>query len=378
MSNTDDPNPTSLNWRTRWILRRNGILGSRRFQEWAARTPIFRSVARRKAASQFDLIAGFVYTQITYVFVESGLIEFLRETPRSEVEISAFLGFEPQATARILKAAASLELAESPQSGLWTLGETGAALSANDGAMAMIRHHALLYRDLSDPFALLGAREKGGSELSRFWTYAAGQAGAGQEAAPYTALMSATQPMVWQQIIGRYPFSRHRRMLDIGGGSGAFVAAVGEAAPGLELGLFDLPDVAPLAREHFAGTALQQRVTIHSGSFRADPLPSGYDLVTLIRILHDHDDDVVAALLPKIHESLNDGGRVLIVEPMAGTRGAEGMGDGYFGLYLWAMGSGRPRSIHSYIEMAKKAGFSNSKEVPTPLPIIAKALVLMK
>lgn len=378
MSSSDDLNSISLNWRTRWVLGRNRILGSLKFQEWAARMPIFRSVARRKAAGQFDLIAGFVYTQITYVFVESGLIQFLRETPRSESEVGDFLKFPPDAASRILRAAASLGLAESPQPDLWALGETGAALSVNDGALAMIRHHALLYRDLADPFALLAAREKGGSELSRFWTYAAGDAAAGPAAAPYSALMSATQPMVWQQILGRYPFGRHRRMLDIGGGSGAFVAAVGEAAPGLELGLFDLPEVAPLAQQRFVGTSLEQRVIVHPGSFRSDPLPQGYDLVTLIRILHDHDDDVVAALLQKIHGSLDDGGRVLILEPMAGTRGAESMGDAYFGVYLWAMGSGRPRSIHNYMQMAEKAGFSRSRELSTPLPIIAKGLVLTK
>lgn len=378
MSIKDEPASASFNWRTRWALRRNRLLGSRKFQEWAARTPIFRSVARRKAAGQFDLIAGFVYTQVTFVFVETGLIEFLRTAPRTELEMARFTGFSPEAVTRILKAGGALGLAESPQHGLWTLGQIGAALSANDGAMAMIRHHQLFYRDLADPLALLGEDDRETSELSRFWTYASATPGGEQEPAPYSALMSATQPMVWQQIMGRYPFSRHRRMLDIGGGSGAFVAAVGAHTQALELGLFDLPDVLPLARDRFAGSVLEPRITLHGGSFRTDPLPSNYDLVTLIRILHDHDDEVVEALLVRIYESLPPGGKVLIVEPMAETRGAEGMGDAYFGLYLLAMGSGRPRSIHNYMEMAKTVGFSESSAVSTPLPIIAKALVLTK
>ncbi|MXP45552.1 methyltransferase [Allopontixanthobacter sediminis] len=378
MSRPDDPAPVSLNWRTRWALRRNRILGSRKFQDWAARTPVFRSVARRKAARQFDLVAGFVYTQITYIFVQSGLIGFLGNSARTEAEIVRFLDFPQDAAARILKAGAALGLAESPQRDLWTLGVVGAALSANEGAMAMIRHHALFYRDLSDPFALLKDRGAARSELSRFWTYAPKSAEDSQQPAPYSELMAATQPMVWQQIIGRYSFGSHRRMLDIGGGSGTFVAAVGAHTPGLDLGLFDLPEVVPLAHKRFAGSELEKRVTLHAGSFRTDPIPAGYDLVTLIRILHDHDDDVVQALLAALCESLPVGGKVLIVEPMAETRGAEGMGDAYFGLYLWAMGSGRPRSIHSYVEMAQLAGFSTSKAVPTPLPIIAKALVLTK
>ncbi len=375
MSTIQDSESITPNWRTRWALRRNRILGNQRFQNWAAKTPIFRSIAQRKAAGQFDLIAGFVYTQVTYVFVQTGLIQFLRESLRGLDDVAHFLGFSETATARILKAGAALKLSESPQKGVWLLGEVGAALSVNEGAMAMIRHHALLYRDMADPMALLSRQGGDDSELSAFWTYAQDRDGG---AAPYSELMQATQPMVWQQIIGRYPFGRHRKMLDIGGGSGAFVEAVAAAAPDLELGIFDLPDVAPLAEARFGQTPLDKRVTIHSGSFRADAIPNGYDLVSLIRILHDHDDEVAEQLLKAIFESLPNGGQLLIVEPMAETRLAEGMGDAYFGMYLWTMGSGRPRSSTENTVMLKNAGFSAVKAVKTPLPIIAQALVATK
>jgi len=69
---------------------------------------------------------------------------------------------------------------------------------------------------------------------------------------------------------------------------------------------------------------------------------------------------------------------LLIVEPMAETKRAEPMGDGYFGLYLWAMGSGRPRSVIENRQMLEKARFSAIREIGTDLPIIAKALVAIK
>ncbi|MGB7373915.1 methyltransferase [Pontixanthobacter sp.] len=378
MSKISDSSFTTLSWRTRLVLRRNRILGSLKFQNWAAKVPVFRMVARRKAAGQFDLIAGFVYSQITYVFVQSDLIGFLASRPRNFSEIVDFLGLSPAATERIVKAGAALKLSESPQDDVWTLGEVGAAMAVNDGVMAMIRHHALLYRDLVDPLALMSQQGGVNSELSAFWTYASDTPDSAEAAAPYSDLMRATQPMVWQQILGRYPFSRHQKILDIGGGSGAFAEAVGTSAPNVQLGVFDLPGVAPLARDRFAGSPLQPRVQIHSGSFREDALPRGYDLITLIRVLHDHDDAAVQALLAKVFESLPTTGRLLIVEPMAETRGAEGMGDAYFGLYLWAMGSGRPRSFKENAKMAKEAGFSSVREISTPLPLIAKALIAIK
>lgn len=363
----------NLTLKTRWVMRRNSILGSARFQRWASRTPIVGGIVRRRAAAQFDLVAGFVYSQILAVFVELGLIEFLNGHLRSFDEITEFSGIERDATDRLLRAGQSLQLVESPQAGLWTLGEAGAPLSANEGAMAMIRHHHLLYRDLTEPLALLKADRGHQTALSAYWTYASkGDDSAG--AAGYSALMAATQPMVSQQIIEAYDFSVHRRMLDIGGGAGAFAKAIGSVAPGLQLAIFDLPEVISETKKSFAGEAIE----FHSGSFKETPLPEGYDIITLVRILHDHDDEIAQDLLSKIHESLPPRGRLLIVEPMAESAGAERMGDAYFGLYLWAMGSGRPRSAATVKKMLQNAGFSAIKMVPTGLPIITSAIVAIK
>lgn len=365
--------PDNLTLKTRWVMRRNSVLGSARFQRWAARTPLIRGIARRRAAAQFDLVAGFVYSQILAAFVELHLIDFLNGYLRSFDEIAEFSGLERDATDRLLRAGQSLQLVESPQAGLWTLGEAGAPLSANEGATAMIRHHHLLYRDLAEPLALLQADRRQETALSAYWTYASkGDGNAG--AAGYSALMAATQPMVSQQIIDAYDFSAHLRMLDIGGGSGAFAKAIGAVAPSLQLAIFDLPEVIVETKKRLAAETIE----FHPGSFKETPLPEGYDLITMVRILHDHDDEVAQALLSKIHESLPSRGRLLIVEPMAESAGAERMGDAYFGLYLWAMGSGRPRSATSIKMMLENAGFSFAKTVPTGLPIITSAIVAIK
>jgi len=66
--------------------------------------------------------------------------------------------------------------------------------------------------------------------LSAYWTYAS-KDNSSAGAKGYSELMAATQPMVSQQIIDAYDFSAHKRMLDIGGGSGAFTAAIAGVAP---------------------------------------------------------------------------------------------------------------------------------------------------
>ncbi len=371
MSNNID----TWTWRTRWALRRNRILASPAFQRWAARTPLFRGIARRRAAAQFDLVAGFLYSQILLAAVESDLLTALADAPLTERSLRAVTGLEAEALHRLLRAAAALELVESPQHGLWTLGEAGAPLVHNGGVLAMIRHHRLVYADWADPMALLRANRAGETRLSAFWSYAARAPDAAAPVDGYSALMAATQPMVADQILGSYRFAQHRKILDVGGGTGAFVRALGGKAPAAALGVFDLPEVVAAGQ---AGDSNASPIQWHGGNFTRDALPAGYDLITLNRIAHDHDDDVVAALFQRIHGALSPGGTLLIVEPMAG-KGPEGrVGDAYFGLYLWAMGSGRARTAAELAAMLRAADFAQIRRIATPLPLVASALVATK
>ena len=108
--------------------------------------------------------------------------------------------------------------------------------------------------------------------------------------APYTALMAASQPMIAQQVLSAYSFRDHRCLLDIGGGDGAFLSAVAAQAPKLRCVLFDLPAVADEASERFRSAGLSSRAVAIGGSFLTDRLPDGADIVSLVRVIHDHDD----------------------------------------------------------------------------------------
>ncbi len=358
----------------RWVGWRNRLLSSPGFQRFAARFPLTRPIARRRARALFDLVAGFTYSQILAACVETGLLDLLAQGPREAGAIAARLDLPLAGAERLLWGAAALRLVE-PLGPRWALGPDGAALLGNPGIGEMIAHHHLLYADLANPVALL-RRGGGGGALSRHWHYAetAGQ-GSADDVAGYSTLMAASQPLIAAQAIDSYAFARHRRVLDVGGGEGAFLRAVAARVPNLALGLFDLPAVVARARTRFEEAGLSARTTVLGGNFLMDPLPQGYDLVTLIRVLHDHDDAPAMALLRRIHAALPPGGRLLIVEPMAQTPGSEPAGDGYFGFYLLAMGSGRPRSPAVIRQMLGAAGFAKSRILSTAMPLTARAIV---
>jgi demethylspheroidene O-methyltransferase len=106
-----------------------------------------------------------------------------------------------------------------------------------------------------------------------------------------------------------------------------------------------------------ARAGLDARVIIASGDFFADPLPTGADVITLVRVLLDHDDASALQILRHVYAVLPPGGTLLVAETLSGVRGAEAISDAYFGFYLLAMGKGRPRSLEQMRELLKTAGF---------------------
>ena len=112
--------------------------------------------------------------------------------------------------------------------------------------------------------------------------------------------------------------------------------------PHLDVAVFDLPAVAERARARFAKEGIDADAV--GGDFAKDPLPGGADVITLIRVAHDHDDAALLALFRSVCKALPPHGALVLAEPMSGTRGGERIADAYFGFYLLAMRSGRPRT----------------------------------
>jgi demethylspheroidene O-methyltransferase len=131
--------------------------------------------------------------------------------------------------------------------------------------------------------------------------------------------------------------------------------------------LFDLPEVAARAEGRLAG-----RARIVGGKVPADPLPKGADCISFVRVLHDHDDEDVVAMLRRAAEALPPGGQILVAEPMAGEGGAAALGDVYFRLYMRAMGRGRPRSPAEIMGLLRSIGCKSVQQHFTPNPYAAQ------
>jgi demethylspheroidene O-methyltransferase len=367
----------ALSWSDRWFSTRDRLLANPRFQRWATAFPLTRPIARRRARRLFDLCAGFVYSQVLLACMRLHLFELLAERPQSVAELARRLALTEENAARLVAAGVALGLVEERSGDRYGLGPLGAPLVGNVGLRTMIEHHSVLYGDLHDPVALLrGTRRDTG--LSRYWSYARSDAPAEldrERVGAYTHLMAASQPLVASEILDAYALGRHRCLLDAGGGDGTFLLAAALRTPKLRVILFDLPPVAELARLRFGAAGIADRATAVGGDFHVDPLPTGADVISLVRVIHDHEDAAALAILRAVRRALPPDGTLLLAEPMSGTAGAEPVGDAYFGFYLLAMGQGRPRTPAALGALVRSAGFQPPRLVPTHMPLQVRLLV---
>lgn len=347
------------------IRFRNRLLSDPRFLEAVQRLWPGRWIARRKSQQLYDIIAGFTYSQGLLACAELDVLGHVGLDGCTPSELAVRTGLAEDRCRILIRAALALDIL-CEAGGRLHLGQHGAALVAQPWILQFVAHHAHFYRDLADPVTLLRAPAPPGA-LRGYWAYENDSA----DKTAYTRLMQASQRAVAAQVLAAYGFRGHRALLDVGGGTGAFAQAIGARHPGLDLHVFDLPGVAAMPAAP-GGCTIHR----HGGDFRHDVFPGGMDIITLVRVLHDHDDDIVAALLGKVRAALPVGGTVLIAEPLSGNRATARVADAYFGFYFAAMGQGRTRTPQEIARLAAGCGLSRPKRWPTPLPAIAEVLTL--
>lgn len=354
-----------------WLTR---LVASRRFQKWAARFPLTRRIVRSEGEAMFDLVAGFCHSQILQALVKLDVPQMLLRREMMLDALAHTCRMQPDRMQILLSGAIALGLLKQRRNGRYALTTRGAALAGVPGLAGMIAHHDVLYRDLADPVAFFRGETE--TELAGFWPYVFGAGGATdpEVTATYSQLMSDSQALVADDTLAAVDLRGAARLMDVGGGTGAFLQAVGAVYPDLSLTLFDLPAVVPAAQARFDKAGMSGRTRIVPGSFRDDSLPDGADVISLVRVLYDHSDTTVLGLLRAAHDALPPGGRILISEPMTGGRQPQRAGDAYFALYCMAMRTGRARSAEEIMELLTQAGFRQIRQAQSVRPFVTSVI----
>jgi cyclopropane fatty-acyl-phospholipid synthase-like methyltransferase len=114
------------------------------------------------------------------------------------------------------------------------------------------------------------------------------------------------------RLIGTLDLTGVTRVLDVGGGSGAYSMAFVRAKDNLQATVFDLPNVVLLTQSYVDKEGLSDRIDTVAGDYNKDELPQGYDLVFLSAIIHSNSPQQNQSLFQKTCNALNPGGRLVV------------------------------------------------------------------
>src|SRR6056297_365839 len=165
----DHPLPGKGQWQG-WFAR---LVAKPEFQRFAAKLPFAGKLAQRDGAEIFDVLQGFVASQVLLALIELEVLQDLLNGPVTAVEAAVGRQVPHDRMEALLQAGTALSLLKRGRDGRFSLARKGAAILGVPGLTDMIRHNAAFYKDMADPVAIL--RGEGETHLAQFWPYVLNQ-----------------------------------------------------------------------------------------------------------------------------------------------------------------------------------------------------------
>ena len=202
----------------------------------------------------------------------------------------------------------------------------------------------------------------GSSEREKEWAKAME---ADEFARGFTAAMDCRGAFLGRALAQAVDCGQHRRLLDIGGGSGIYACALVANHPHLTAAVYEKPPVDRIAAQLIAERGFAERVAVVAGDMFAEPLPSGFDLHLYSNVLHDWDVPVVKDLLARSFAALEPGGTLLIHDMHLNAQKNGPLPAAEYSVILMHSTEGRIYSVAEVEAWLKAAGFGDVQYRPT-------------
>jgi SAM-dependent methyltransferase len=237
---------------------------------------------------------------------ELDLFTILNEEERTSGEVAAAVGSDPRATDRLMNALVGMGLLEKRDGRFCNTAAAATSLvKGKPGYMAGLSHTNHLWDTWGGltevvregrPAASIGAINDRGGDWLR----------------PFIAAMHWRASQSAGDVVKLLDLESVSRVLDVGGGSGAYAMAFARARKGITAVVFDLPNVAPLTRGYIQAEGLSSEVETVVGDYLRDSLGEAYDLVFMSAVIHSNSSDENRLLFRKAATALNPGGRLVV------------------------------------------------------------------
>ncbi len=270
----------------------------------------------------FELATGFMRAKHLFVAGELGMFEKLADGPATLDELAAKLGTPRRTTRIVADAVTALGLLERQEDKYQNSALAQAHLSGRGNAVDM-RPFLRFWNRLSYK-RWLGLEDsvRQGKGVAGEFNFTP------EEQKIFSEGVEAFSAGDAQALAAEYDFSRHNRVLDLGGGTGSFLKALLQRYPKLQCTLYELSTAAAVARKRLADDPQGRRIEIVEGDFLKDPLPKGHDVVLLAHVVHALVSESNLELLRRARQAVDPGARLLMVdfwmnpthtEPLAGA-----------------------------------------------------------
>lgn len=254
-----------------------------------------------------DLATAYQRSKVLFALVEFGLPTLLAGAPQTREAIAQRLNIHLRAADRLLHASVALGLLEEEKGRFRNTALAEEFLVQNKETY--LGEHLLRYDRTSYPLW---------NELVpklRTWQPDQTESEIPQEEDQGASSLSAMHnlALLTGHALGQvYDFSRHQRMLDLGGGTGAMSIGICRQHPELRASVYDLPHIIDVAREFIRTAGLSDAIKTRGGNFKEDELPDGFDVVLLANLLSVASEETNRELLHRLYERLPDGGAVIL------------------------------------------------------------------
>lgn len=308
----------------------------------------------RSPAALVALATGYQRSKVLFAFIALQVPTQLADRPRPLGDIALELGADPLATGRFLNACVALGLL------VWDGDLYG---NAPDSQRFLVRGTPTYLGDLfrrHDRASSSNAWAQFAESLCA-WRTAATNGPIATEGIPVGAEMDGQHrlSLLAGEALGcALDLSAQRRLLDLGGGTGAMSIALCRRFPELRAIVLDLPPVATVARSCVRESGLTDRIEVCEGDFVAGAIPGGCDTVLLANVMSMLSVETSIALLGRIAERLPPGGTIVLSGSMLDDEETGPLASMLFCLEDIALGAPDvERSAASYAGWLARAGF---------------------
>jgi hypothetical protein len=312
------------------------------------------------------MITGYWVSQIVGTLACLKIPDHLANGPLTYDELAKEAGCDSEATYRLLRAAASIDLVSATTDGRFDLAPLGQRLrskvpgSMRESAVALTAPgHWLPWGRLAEAVRH-GLRQTPaalGRELFEFY------AENPDEGSAFTGAMANVSRVVAEDVADMLDTSGAEHVVDVGGASGTIVAALLERNPALRGTILELRHVVRHARTTLGELGLSSRCKVVEGDF-FESVPRA-DIHILKQIIHDWDDEQSVRILSNCASALRGKGRVVLVErvlPEDGSPSFAPLAD----LNMLVLLPGRERTGKQYGTLLEAAGLRLDRIVDTP------------